>query len=58
MCLWLIILSSDKLTQLDISNDFISAKGAFHVAEYIKKTKSLLQFDISMNEIGDEVKFF
>lgn len=51
-------MSLDKLTQLDISNNLISAKGAFHVAEYIKKTKSLLQFDISMNEIGDEVWLF
>ncbi|KAL3654123.1 hypothetical protein CASFOL_003804 [Castilleja foliolosa] len=43
-----------KLTALDLANNSISAKGAFHVAEYIKKSKSLLWFSLYMNDIGDE----
>ncbi|CAO2829198.1 unnamed protein product [Amaranthus hypochondriacus] len=43
-----------KLVQLDISNNEISSKGAFHIAEYIKSTKSLLWLNIYMNDIGDE----
>ncbi|GMN41686.1 hypothetical protein TIFTF001_010907 [Ficus carica] len=43
-----------KLTRLEIGNNSISAKGAFHVAEYVKKNKSLLLLNISMNDIGDE----
>lgn len=46
---------SGKLTRLEIGNNSISAKGAFHVAEYVKKTKSLIALNISMNDIGDEV---
>lgn len=44
-----------KLTALDLANNSISAKGAFHVAEYIKKSKSLLWISLYMNDIGDEV---
>ncbi|KAK3223243.1 hypothetical protein Dsin_010268 [Dipteronia sinensis] len=43
-----------KLTVLDIGNNSISAKGAFHVAEYIKNSKSLLWLNLYMNDIGDE----
>lgn len=51
--------SSGKLTLLDIGNNEISSRGAFHVAEYIKKAKSLLWLNLYMNDIGDEVlKFF
>ena len=44
-----------KLTRLEIGNNSITAKGAFHVAEYVKKSKTLLSLNISMNDIGDEV---
>ncbi|KAH9773496.1 RNI-like superfamily protein [Citrus sinensis] len=43
-----------KLAVLDIGNNSISAKGAFHVAEYIKNCKSLLWINLYMNDIGDE----
>ncbi|KAK4382940.1 hypothetical protein Sango_2725400 [Sesamum angolense] len=43
-----------KLTALDLANNSISARGAFHVAEYIKKSKSLLWINLYMNDIGDE----
>ncbi|KAJ6911597.1 hypothetical protein NC652_022019 [Populus alba x Populus x berolinensis] len=43
-----------KLTHLDIGNNSISAKGAFHVAEYVKKSKSLFWLNMYMNDIGDE----
>lgn len=46
---------SGKLTRLEIGNNSISAKGALHVAEYIKKNKNVLSLNISMNDIGDEV---
>lgn len=45
-----------KLTLLDIGNNSISARGAFHVGGYIKKTKSLLWLNLYMNDIGDEVE--
>lgn len=44
-----------KLTALDLANNSIGARGAFHVAEYIKKSKSLLWISLYMNDIGDEV---
>lgn len=44
-----------KLTLLDIGNNSISERGAFYVAEYIKKSKSLLWLNVYMNDIGDEV---
>lgn len=47
-----------KLTLLDIGNNSVSAKGAFHVGGYIKKTKSLLWLNLYMNDIGDEVYYF
>lgn len=47
-----------KLAVLDIGNNSISAKGAFHVAEYIKNCKSLLWINLYMNDIGDEVFIF
>lgn len=47
-----------KLAVLDIGNNSISAKGAFHVAEYIKNCKSLLWINLYMNDIGDEVFLF
>ncbi|KAL2937863.1 Protein NLRC3 [Bienertia sinuspersici] len=43
-----------KLRQLDISNNEIGPKGAFHIAEYVKNTKSLLWLNVYMNDIGDE----
>ncbi|KAG8366206.1 hypothetical protein BUALT_Bualt17G0052400 [Buddleja alternifolia] len=43
-----------KLTALDLANNSISARGAFHVAEYVKKSKSLLWISLYMNDIGDE----
>ncbi|PKA47868.1 RAN GTPase-activating protein 1 [Apostasia shenzhenica] len=43
-----------KITLLDLGNNDIGPKGAFHVAEYIKKTKSLLWLNLYMNDIGDE----
>ncbi|XP_062111809.1 uncharacterized protein LOC133823200 isoform X2 [Humulus lupulus] len=49
-----------KLTRLEIGNNSISAKGAFHVAEFIKKSKSLTTLNISMNDgaerIGDALR--
>lgn len=46
---------SGKITLLDLGNNDIGPKGAFHVANYIKKTKSLLWLNLYMNDIGDEV---
>lgn len=46
-----------KLTVLDLANNSIGARGASHVAEYIKKSKSLLLISLYMNDIGDEVGF-
>ncbi|CAK7332779.1 unnamed protein product [Dovyalis caffra] len=43
-------LSSSK----DIGNNSVSSKGAFHVAEYVKKSKSLFWLNMYMNDIGDE----
>nr|DAD34676.1 TPA_asm: hypothetical protein HUJ06_005316 [Nelumbo nucifera] len=43
-----------KLTLLDISNNEIGPKGAYHIAEFIKKSKSLLWLNLYMNDIGDE----
>ncbi|CAB4295079.1 unnamed protein product [Prunus armeniaca] len=47
-------LHRGKLTLLDIGNNSFSAKGAFRVGGYVKKTKSLLWLNIYMNDIGDE----
>ncbi|RXH79658.1 hypothetical protein DVH24_040805 [Malus domestica] len=47
-------LMSGKLTLLDIGNNSFTAKGAFHVGGYIKKTKNLLWLNLYMNDIGDE----
>ncbi|CAI0386471.1 unnamed protein product [Linum tenue] len=47
--------SKAKLTHLDLGNNSISAKGAFYVAEYAKKSKSLFWLNLYMNDIGDEV---
>ncbi|KAA8534982.1 hypothetical protein F0562_029985 [Nyssa sinensis] len=47
--------SLGKLLLLDIGNNAISSKGAFHIAEYIKKSKSLLSLNLYMNDIGDEI---
>lgn len=44
-----------KISLLDISNNEIGSKGAFHVAEFIKQSKSLLWLNLYMNDIGDEV---
>lgn len=52
------ILSLGKTALLDISNNSISARGAFYVAEYVKKSKSLLWLNLYMNDIGDEVLIF
>ncbi|XP_021747789.1 NLR family CARD domain-containing protein 3-like isoform X2 [Chenopodium quinoa] len=43
-----------KLIQLDISNNDIGSRGAFHIAEYVKISKSLLWLNVYMNDIGDE----
>ncbi|OMO78174.1 Leucine-rich repeat, ribonuclease inhibitor subtype [Corchorus capsularis] len=43
-----------KITLLDLGNNSITAKGAFHVAAYLKKSKSLLWVNLYMNDIGDE----
>lgn len=51
-------ICSGKLTLLDIGNNSFSAKGAFHVGGYVKKTKSLLWLNVYMNDIGDEVQYF
>ncbi|PKU63125.1 RAN GTPase-activating protein 1 [Dendrobium catenatum] len=45
-----------KITLLDLGNNDIDPKGAFHVANYIKKTKSLLWLNLYMNDIGDELE--
>ncbi|CAI9092831.1 OLC1v1028171C1 [Oldenlandia corymbosa var. corymbosa] len=42
------------ITNLDISNNSITATGAFHVAEYIKRSKSLRWINMYMNDIKDE----
>ncbi|KAG6483883.1 hypothetical protein ZIOFF_060669 [Zingiber officinale] len=47
--------SSGKITLLDIGNNEIGPKGAFSIAEFVKKTKSLLWLNLYMNDIGDEV---
>ena len=49
------IFSLGKLTALDLGNNSLSAKGAFQVAEYIRKSRSLLWLNLYMNDIGDEV---
>ncbi|VFQ98524.1 unnamed protein product [Cuscuta campestris] len=43
-----------RLVRLDISNNSITAKGAFHVAEHIKKSKSIQWLNLYMNDIKDE----
>ncbi|KAF9625694.1 hypothetical protein IFM89_026274 [Coptis chinensis] len=43
-----------KFTLLDLGNNEIGPKGAFHIAEFIKKTKGLLWLNLYMNDIGDE----
>uniref|UniRef100_A0A7C9ECD5 Uncharacterized protein n=1 Tax=Opuntia streptacantha TaxID=393608 RepID=A0A7C9ECD5_OPUST len=47
-----------RLTLLDLSNNEIGSTGAFHIAEYIKHTKSLLWLNLYMNDISDEVWIF
>lgn len=51
---WLIL---GKVTTLDIGNNSIGPKGALHVANFIKKTKSLQWLNLYMNDIGDEVQW-
>lgn len=48
-------MSAGKLVLLDMANNSITARGAFHVAEYAKKSKSLLWLNLYMNDIKDEV---
>ncbi|XP_058192906.1 uncharacterized protein LOC131310110 [Rhododendron vialii] len=43
-----------RLQHLDIGNNAITSKGAFHVAEYVRESKSLVFLNLSMNDIGDE----
>ncbi|GKV22807.1 hypothetical protein SLEP1_g32632 [Rubroshorea leprosula] len=43
-----------KIAFLDSGNNSISAKGAFYVAEYIKKSKNLLWLNLYMNDLGGE----
>jgi len=40
---------------VDIGNNNINSEGLRPVAEFIKKTKSLLWFSLYMNDISDEV---
>ncbi|CAN4094782.1 unnamed protein product [Withania somnifera] len=47
-------LRKGKLVLLDLANNSITARGAFHVAEYVKKSKSLLWLSLYMNDIKDE----
>ncbi|KAK1357258.1 hypothetical protein POM88_050514 [Heracleum sosnowskyi] len=50
-----LVLHKGKLTALDIGNNAISSKGAHHVAEFIKGSKTLTWISIYMNDIGDEI---
>ncbi|KAK1393627.1 hypothetical protein POM88_012683 [Heracleum sosnowskyi] len=50
-----LVLHKGKLTILDIGNNAISSKGAHHVAEFIKGSKTLTWISIYMNDIGDEI---
>jgi hypothetical protein len=50
-------MCAGKISSLDIGNNKIGPKGAFHVAEYIKKVKSLQWLNLYMNDIGDQVRF-
>jgi Ran GTPase-activating protein (RanGAP) involved in mRNA processing and transport len=50
----LFFLTTGKITTLDIGNNNIGSKGAFHVAEYIKKAKSVQWLNLYMNDIGDQ----
>ncbi|KAE9454060.1 hypothetical protein C3L33_14042, partial [Rhododendron williamsianum] len=47
-------LREGRLQHLDIGNNAITSKGAFHVAEYVRESKSLVFLNLSMNDIGDE----
>ncbi|KAL3511242.1 hypothetical protein ACH5RR_030643 [Cinchona calisaya] len=47
-------LHKGEVTSLGVRNNSISARGAFHVAEYIQRSKSLRLINMSMNDIGDE----
>ncbi|KAF7123262.1 hypothetical protein RHSIM_Rhsim12G0124700 [Rhododendron simsii] len=47
-------LREGGLKHLDIGNNAITSKGAFHVAEYVRESKSLVFLNLSMNDIGDE----
>ncbi|KAK4358196.1 hypothetical protein RND71_023806 [Anisodus tanguticus] len=47
-------LRKGKLVLLDLANNSVTARGAFHVAEYVKKSKSLLWLNLYMNDIKDE----
>ena len=53
MCMhgWII----GKIAVVDIGNNNINSEGLRPVAEFIKKTKSLLWFSLYMNDISDEV---
>ena len=51
-------LCAGKLALLDLGNNSITAKGAFYVAEYIKRSKSLVWLNLYMNDIGDEVYYY
>lgn len=59
LAIWLVILflciSAGKIALLDLGNNSITSRGAFHIAEYIKKSKSLLWLNLYMNDVGDEV---
>ena len=48
-------MCTGKLALLDLGNNSITAKGAFYVAEYIKRSKCLVWLNLYMNDIGDEV---
>lgn len=50
------LVHAGRLTVLDLANNSISAKGASHVAEYVKKSKGLLWINLYMNDIKDEVE--
>ena len=52
---WNVWLFTGKITTLDIGNNDIGPKGALHVANFIKKSKSLQWLNVYMNDMGDEV---
>ncbi|CAI6002338.1 unnamed protein product [Closterium sp. NIES-64] len=44
-----------KLVTIDLSNNSMGSKGAAHIAEVIKKSRSLQWLNLYMNDFGDKV---